>query len=338
MGPWIFGTVPADRSHNVLPVRIRTGFGSRSPGTGILGGGHRTAWGELFEGLRREGRKPRMVVFLHETHCRPSQLGIKGPLLAPWQRYTVGAVARLGEVVFATVARYRQQAIVEYGIAPERVVVMPVGANVPVAPATPERRRALRKKFGWSDDEVIAVAFGSFGTQLQALQTFDKLIWRGFERGLSRIVCVGGNQGDFPESFGEWRAKYSQRGVLEILGHRSAVEAAEVLACSDVGLCATPRDYLGKSGSFKALAGAGLAVIVPPGTASGDDRAFPVFSEETWDWLTLHSHETTRRREALYQYVDQTCNWDLLARRALERMSADGPGSELSNFPGNGAH
>ncbi len=276
--------------------------------------------GKALRGLRHSVGKVRLAIYLHETHCRPHQLGIKGPLLSPWQRYTVGTVARLGDVVFASIARYREQAIAEYGIPAERAFLLPVGTNIPIEPATPQQRQTGRKRLGWEDGEVVAAAFGSFGTQLMALRTFEDLLTRGLGRGLDRIICLGGDSLQPPGAFSEWRRKFARPASFEVLGYRPTKEVAEILACCDVGLCATPRSDLGKSTAFKAFGAAGLAVIVPPGPVDKDDQELPVFSAEEWDWSSVRSPETSCRQKMLRRHVEQTCSWDRLAREAVERM------------------
>ncbi len=88
--------------------------------------------GVALKHLKRNRADIRLVIYLHETHCRRNQLGIKGPVLSPWQRFTVGRVARMGDLVFCTIPRYREQAIADYGVCPQRVSVVPVGTNIPV--------------------------------------------------------------------------------------------------------------------------------------------------------------------------------------------------------------
>src|SRR5262249_52693088 len=58
-------------------------------------------WRELKQ-FRQRMPNVRIALYMHETHCLPPQLGVKGPILSPWQRYTVGAVTRLGDLIFVS--------------------------------------------------------------------------------------------------------------------------------------------------------------------------------------------------------------------------------------------
>src|SRR5262245_53157263 len=61
--------------------------------------------------VRRRLPDLRLAVCLHETHCRPHQLGRKGFWLSRWQRHTVATIARLADVVFPIIPFFHQRAV-----------------------------------------------------------------------------------------------------------------------------------------------------------------------------------------------------------------------------------
>jgi hypothetical protein len=284
--------------------------------------------GWALSSVRKKWTRVRIAVCLHETHCRVAQLGMKGPLLAPWQRHTVGAVARLGDQVFATTSRYRAEAVAAYGVDPAKASVLPVGSNIPIRALSPPERLTHRRRLGWGTEEVVAIAFGSYPTQLAALTAFEEKLREGFEKGaLNRVVCVGGFTRTVPNAFAARRQRLG-RPLLDVLGPRPASDVAIVLSCADVGLCATPREALDKSGSFKAFGLAGLAVLVLSGPKTKLPRQedfdapepLPVLLADTWDWADLSSRRVQVLRRELRARVSAQCSWDALARVALERM------------------
>jgi len=71
----------------------------------------------VLKSLRSEWPSLRIAVCMHETHCLPSQLGWKGPVLSALQRNASRAVARQADLIFTTVPIYRKRVVDEYGAA-----------------------------------------------------------------------------------------------------------------------------------------------------------------------------------------------------------------------------
>jgi hypothetical protein len=285
-------------------------------------------WGAPFALVRALGGlgrpRPRVVVCLHETHCLPQQLGFKGPLLSPWQRHTVGAVARRADVVFATVPVYWRRVVEEYGVPAERVTLLPIGSNVPDPEWTESDRTLMRRGLGWADGELVAVTFGTYASQLRALSCFEALLTRGVAEGrLQRIICLGGDRQAPPPELVAWQQRVPS-GVLHVMGPRPAEEVGRILACCDVALAPTPRPVLEKSGAFMAFAFAGLAVVVHSGGVYGNSQApeLPVFPAESWDWGQAASPAVAARRRALADHAQATYTWTAIARHALARMTS----------------
>ncbi len=270
--------------------------------------------------LRTRMPQVRLAICLHELHCKPSQLGLKGPILSPWQKYTVGKIAQLGDIVFATNEVWKQLAIEEYGLPPAKVHRLPIGSNIPEISLSPGQRAQVRCSYGWHDKELIAVAFGSFGSQMQALRLFERKLIEGFEEGiLGRLVCMGGESPAIPMELRQLASAIAQRGAFQILGTLPALEVARILACCDFGLCITPPAILEKSGAFMACAAAGLAVISSRAFANGYPASanLPVLYTETFDWRQGRSAAVQQIKHDLHQRAQNEYRWSSIAERAL---------------------
>jgi hypothetical protein len=238
----------------------------------------------------------------------------------------VGAVARLGDVVFTAVRLYQRRAVEDYRISPDKVFLLPIGSNIPPSPLTPDDRDRLRQSLGWQVGETVAVIFGTYPSQLRALQQFEPLLRRGMkQRNLHRVVCLGGDHPAIPSELADWRSRFSDSGAFQVLGPRPAGEVGHLLACCDFALSPTQRPLLEKSGAFMAYAFAGLAVVVssPPGYGDFDADDLPVLASETWDWRQAVSPAIAALRAALQKHAYTNYTWDVIARRALARMAAE---------------
>lgn len=275
--------------------------------------------GRVLQGLRSALPTLNIAICVHETHCQPNQLGRKGLLLSPWQRFTVGAVVRQADLVFTSIPKYVRQVVQDYGFPSERVVPLPIGSNIPQVSLTPEERARCRQRLGWNSQEIVAVTFGSFGSQLRALRGCGEYLARGLaSEHLQRVICIGG-QGAPPQELSEWTDRLGGPDQFQILGYRSDREVAEILACCDFAFCAYSASLLGKSGSFAAFALAGLAVLVPDASMpeTSDAEALPVFSLMAWDWNQIRSAEILRLRQAIQDHALARLSWPSIARRAL---------------------
>lgn len=274
--------------------------------------------GKALASIKRQLPGLRLAVYLHETHCDAGQLGWKGPVLSPWQKHTVGRVARLADVVFTSTRLWRERALASYGLSPERVILLPIGSNLPRVVLSPEQRAAERQARGWGANEAIGVIFGSFPIQQRALERFEPLLRAGRASGrLDRVVCIGGDQADPPLELRRWQERLP--GPLDILGHRPAGEVATVLACCDYGFPATPRCLLEKSGGFAAFAEAGLAVIAitAPYPDTSDD--LPVITASEWN--QINAGRQSGLGAQLQELANHKYSWNRLAQRALAHLA-----------------
>jgi hypothetical protein len=288
-------------------------------------------WGapyQLMRALMRVRRRLpdlRLAVCVHETHCRPDQLGCKGPVLARWQRHTAANVVRLGHLVFPTIGPYRDCVVDEYGVKAHRVLQLPIASNIPAVKLTAAQRERARQTLDWQADETVAVTFGSVATQLRALQWFEPLLARGLREGhLHRVVCLGGEQPEVPPELNAWRERPPFAGAFQALGRQPADRVGEILACSDFAFLPTCRNFIEKSGAFMACAAAGLAVLVPPSAPgrAGLSPLLPIIPAEGWDWQRATSSEVARLRRDLLEHAQRHYDWDAIARTALARMAA----------------
>lgn len=279
--------------------------------------------GRDLRSVRRRMPGVRLAIYLHETHCLPRQLGFKGPILSRWQRHTVAAVTRLGDLAFVSVAPYERRVIDEYGVDPSKVFRLPIGSNIPPANLTPEERSRQRRNLGWADGDVVGVIFGAYPTQVRALRRFQEVIVRGIRAGiLQRVVCVGGDGPVTPPELLDLVDRFSAPEKFEILGPRPAEEVGRILNCCDFAFSPTPRHVLEKSGAFLACAFAGLAVLVyaAPKIEPSDD--LPVLPAESWDWRQASSTRVTAIRAALKKRAFSSYTWENIAERALSYMAA----------------
>jgi len=266
---------------------------------------------------RRAMPRLRIAVYAHETHCRPFQLGRLGFLWSPWQRYTVGEVARRADLVFSSNSTYLRTVVGEYHVTTDKARYLPLGSNLPQVDLSAEERAEVRRGLGWRQDDVVAASFGMFGSQLRALEGCGPSLARGVDSGhLDRVVCLGGDRTSVPEEFGDWARRLR---VLEVLGHQPARRIAEVLASSDFAFTDYPRNLLGKSGAVIGFVMAGLPVL------SGDARrtqappeAPPIIALESWDWQQARSPAIRHMRSELREYGRAHHAWPSIARRALE--------------------
>jgi len=230
-------------------------------GYGFSGWGAPFVLGRAIAAARERIPELRVAVYAHETYCAPHQLGIKGPVLAPWQRFTVARIAQSADVVFSSNPEQWEQLANECSVR-DKTFLLPIGSNVPALTLAAAERAQMRAGFGWTPDEVVAVAFGSWGMQTRALARHFDCLKKAMERGtVHRVACVGGDSKEAPAEL----RRYAQAGPLAdkltIFGRREAAEVARILGCCDLGLVQPSRPVMCKSGGFVAMGMNGLPVL-----------------------------------------------------------------------------
>lgn len=283
-------------------------------------------WGAPFRLARQLGRLKRslpdvrLAICVHETHCQPRQLGRKGWFLAPWQRFTVGAVVRQADRALTGCQLYHQQIVGDYRVAPDRVVRLPIGPNLPSVRLDDAERHQLRRELGWRPEQAIAVTFGSYVSQLRALNACGRCLARGVAQGvLDRVVCLGGRPGALPGEFESWAAQLGGGGVLQVLGYLEAERCARLLACADFAFTGYPSERLAKSSGFAAYVQAGLPLLVA-GAGHEEPELPPVLPEATWDWSTATGPEIRALRQRLVAYAETHLAWSAISRRAIDAL------------------
>lgn len=276
--------------------------------------------------VRRVRGHVQIAVYAHETHCQPRQLGSKGFLLSPWQKRTVGAVVRQADAVFTSNPHYVRQIVRDYGLPVERVTELPIGPNVPARCLNVEEKDRVRRALGWKSSDAVAITFGSYASQLRALARCGACLARGVRSGqLQRVVCAGGSGTDAPRDFSNW-ARELGTGVLNVWGHQPEERIAELIGGSDYAFSPYPPRLLGKSGACSAFALAGLAILAAgEPDRGGPGPALPVLNADGWNWDFARSELVQQTQAATHQYATANYSWELIARRALERLRATAP-------------
>jgi hypothetical protein len=273
--------------------------------------------------VRQQLQQVHLAVYLHETHCKPWQLGARGLLLSPWQKYTVGRIARMADVVFTSNQVWQTRILRDYHVEPKKIVLLPIGSNIPNLALSAAARLKLRRSLNWGEEETVAVTFGSYGSQLSALERFKHLLLKGLsQKALDRVICLGGGQPAIPPEFARWRECFANSGSLQVVGPRPGHEVGAILACCDFAFTATPRNVLEKSGAFMAFAMAGLAVLAFDNSRdeaiTGDH--LPVLPAKGWDWRKARSPQVAIVRKAIRQHAQCNYRWETIARHALKRL------------------
>lgn len=254
------------------------------------------------EYARRRMTRLKVAVCVHETHCAPSQLGAKGPILSFLQRWTIGRVARLGDVVFPTTAAWAERCVLDYGVPAARVQVLPIAANVPAVRLSAARRRELRRKLGLGLRECVAVTFGRWASQRAALERLGRPLQLALAAGsLDRVLAVGGESPSAPPEVARFFAGIPWKDRLLVLGPQPAERVGEVLALADIGLVPAPWGVWEKSGAARAFQQAGLTLWI------FDEGAHKVLEagERAPTWEEIAQAAAGRlQRESLRQATD----------------------------------
>lgn len=232
-------------------------------------------------------RRPslRLAVCVQETYCKPSQLGLKGILLSPWQKVINGTVVRCGDLVFPTIPVRMETCVNEFGAKPNSVKLLPIASNILRLQATRREREGWRAELGFSSSHNIAVIFGVWASQLRALEEFESILESKFERGeIDHVVAIGGDTVRRPPWAKDLLKHEPWKSRLTILGHQPAERIAQVIASADIGLVPTPWLYWEKSGAARAFQQAGLSLWF---IENGDLRQLPPNQDPvpTWDDL-----------------------------------------------------
>jgi hypothetical protein len=268
----------------------------------------------------------RLAICAHETHCQPHQLGLKGPLLSPWQRYTVGAVVQQADVVLTSIPKYARQMLYDYGLHATKVVRLPIGSNVPLVTLSPSQRVRIRSALGWQSNDAVAVTFGSMASQARALRNCSLCLARGIKSGrLQRVVGIGGQPGEAAPNLDFLPAILRRPGVLTFLGHQHEHRVAEMLQACDFALSSYPYALLGKSTAVAAYAAAGLPIFVShtDKTEVADSVELPIISAESFDWNQANSGQIEHLRECGPEYAAVNLRWPVIALRALATLRVE---------------
>jgi hypothetical protein len=276
----------------------------------------------LVRAIQTLHKRPKVVVYFHETHCSVQQLGWKGYAIAPLQRRLGKLLANSADFVLTSMEAYEQTIRDTYGVPPNRIAVLPLGSNIHVPIFSARERDSWRKQFGWDHNDRVAITFGSVGSQRRALLRNADSLLDALKVGLiSRIVCVGGEPGTSAKSvLQEVDRRIAQ--VCTVMGYESSKTIAMRLAAADVAFVGYPFNRLGKSGTFMAYSLAGLPVLVEDSTSTDIHTYRGANLIRGGDAYQLGSAirnvdaRLTRQRLAATQF-----SWPALALSALNEIS-----------------
>jgi glycosyltransferase involved in cell wall biosynthesis len=141
----------------------------------------------------------------------------------------------------------------------ERVRVIPHGASV--YDVGPERKRALRRQFGFDDETLILSSFGILNGAKYHSETIEALAAIAAERPSARLLFVGGDS-----NHGQEKAKVDALGLTDrvrFFGHAPMETFLELMSITDVGINLRQPPTRGEtSGALLTLLSAGVPTIV----------------------------------------------------------------------------
>jgi hypothetical protein len=270
--------------------------------------------------------RPKIVVYFHEIHCAPHQLGWKGLVLSPLQKQIGKALAGSADKVFVSNELYRQTIQCDYSVPSNRVAMLPLGSNIPVPAFTTNERLAWRNELGWSKSDRVAVAFGSAGGQRKALERNRKWLLAALDAGVvSHVISIGGEPGTCRDDvLPDENQRIAQASI--VTGHQPPERVASTLVAADVALMGYPFERFGKSGVFMAYSLAGLPIVVGedlPASVSTFRGARLVRSSDIKQLTAVMADvdsRIARQRQAAEKF-----SWSSLARSAMNAMSSVSP-------------
>jgi glycosyltransferase involved in cell wall biosynthesis len=228
------------------------------------------------------------------------------------------------------------------------MTVVPYGANV--APVTPERKAAIRAKYGLPQDVLIVGNFGlihSTKMNVESLRAFKAVAERDPE---ALFVLVGPEYDD--NASRECVAELGLERRVRYLGAKPAGEFVELVAASDVGLNLRRPPTNGEtSSSLLDLLRQGIpAVITDVGTFSD----FPAIAARKIPWVDASSQDLLTQtvldlaasqaaRDELgasaMQYVRDQHSWSRVAELYAQAIEASLPaGRGERPTPARGPH
>lgn len=262
---------------------------------------------------RRRGALRRLVLVVHEPFV--VMPGLRYTLMGAVQRRQLGALMRLADAVLATSEEWLA---VLAGVNPrKRVVVLPVGSNMPDRRA---ERAAARAALGASRETLVISTFGMARPQ-QLLGHVAAVVAAALDDG-HRIVFV--SLGDAPD---ELLLRHSRLRVV-CPGAQEAGDLARLLAASDLFLAPYADGVSTRRTTLMAALQHGLCVV----TTDGEERRrslpesalvlVPVSDPVAFAGVSraLAGDATARRRWGLgaRELYEQRYSWPAIAERFVQ--------------------
>jgi hypothetical protein len=210
------------------------------------------------EVIRKSNSDLKIAVCMHETHASKAGLGWCASLIQPLQISVGRRIARVADVLFATVDVNLDRCVGEYGISPTAISLLPIASNIPTVRVRDSDRVALREQLNLHKNARIAVIFGLWATQLRTMKLFREHLESSLRIGqIDHVLAVGGDTGPCQKNALTEQGR-ALNGHFTVYGPASGPEIGRILRCCDVGLVPTPLAYLRKSGVAAAFSAAKL--------------------------------------------------------------------------------
>lgn len=203
----------------------------------------------------KQGSSCRLVVVFHEMFVTAPPLR-RAQLHIPPSRRVFRRLASLADRWVVSNDRYFCDAT-EAGADYERGIIIPIGSNVePVSLASSESTsRRLR-----------LTVFGLSASRQRAIRAHGSLVKCLHDRGLvERLTLVGAGAGERDTEMILKVGGHGLGSITDLVPNATEAQVSEVLAASDVGLCAIEAELATKSGVYAACCGHRIVPVVQGG-------------------------------------------------------------------------
>ncbi len=205
------------------------------------------------ERWRAKNPSRRLITIFHEISARgrPWQSSF---WLRPFQRALAARLARASSALLTSRGGSKRELSELLGPQAPAIHVLPIFSNVGEPPVL----------IPFSERQDMLIVFGTAGRRREVYKNGTDLLEQTCRNlGLTRIVDIGTNCGNIPESVG---------GIpVRACGEISATQIHVYLQRAKAGILDYPEDILGKSGIFAAYAAHGLASVVNGSEIAPDD-------------------------------------------------------------------
>jgi len=155
-------------------------------------------------------------------------MGFTNKLVIGWLRFLEHFLYRHADHLLVVAAEMGEY-LLKHGVSTEKITLIPLGANLPPLQA---KREQIRAKYGWQEDEVVAVYVGAHGPA-NALGTLLKTAQELVENSKLRIVLFG--DGSDKPRLKELLAQLNLKN-LQLEDPVTPQEVPEILQAAEIGI------------------------------------------------------------------------------------------------------